>query len=70
MKKKFNVKSLLPVLIYVIFYALMAVLISNNILSRSWQALLLKISYNLVLSVSLCLIVGYLGELSLGHAGF
>lgn len=70
MKKKFNIKSLIPVIVYIGFYGLMSVLISNDVLSRSWQTLLLKISYNLVLSISLCLVVGFLGELSLGHAGF
>lgn len=39
-------------------------------LSRQYQGLLVPIGVNIMLAVSLNLIVGFLGELSLGHAGF
>ena len=38
--------------------------------ARSTQFLLQNISIAMILAVSLNLVVGYLGELSLGHAGF
>ncbi len=39
-------------------------------LSQSTQYLLEKIAIGIILAVSLSLVVGFLGELSLGHAGF
>ncbi|MBQ8028394.1 MAG: branched-chain amino acid ABC transporter permease [Clostridia bacterium] len=39
-------------------------------LARSNATLLAQISYSIILAVSLNLVVGFLGELSLGHAGF
>lgn len=42
----------------------------NGYLARSTMNLLTMISYSVVLAVSLNLVVGFLGELSLGHAGF
>ena len=41
-----------------------------GILSRQIKGLLVPIAINMILAVSLNLIVGFLGELSLGHAGF
>lgn len=42
----------------------------NGYLDRSTMNLLTMISYSIILAVSLNLVVGFLGELSLGHAGF
>lgn len=39
-------------------------------LSRQLMALIVPICTYVMLAVSLCLVVGFLGELSLGHAGF
>ncbi len=39
-------------------------------LPRSYSNLLVQIAYSIILAVSLNLVVGFLGELSLGHAGF
>ena len=39
-------------------------------LQRSASTLLVQIAYSIILAVSLNLVVGFLGELSLGHAGF
>lgn len=41
-----------------------------NALPQSTLYLLEKITMNIILAVSLSLVVGFLGELSLGHAGF
>ncbi len=69
MNKK--IKSLaIHVLIIAILYGILAVLIQQGILSRSMQKLLVPIGTNIILAVSLNLTVGFLGELSLGHAGF
>lgn len=53
-----------------IILAVTAVLGFNGYLDRSTMNLLTMISYSIVLAVSLNLVVGFLGELSLGHAGF
>ena len=47
-----------------------AILVYTDVLKTSTTIILEKISINIVLAVSLCLVVGFLGELSLGHAGF
>lgn len=47
-----------------------AILVFSGALKTSSTIILEKISINIVLAVSLCLVVGFLGELSLGHAGF
>ena len=39
-------------------------------LPRSLSNLLVQVAYSVILAVSLNLVVGFLGELSLGHAGF
>lgn len=39
-------------------------------MKRSSARLLHQIAYSIILAVSLNLVVGFLGELSLGHAGF
>lgn len=41
-----------------------------GVLSRHTQSLLVPIGVNIILAVSLNLTVGFLGELTLGHAGF
>lgn len=49
---------------------LFVVLGAMGSLGRSDLGLLHRIAYSIVLAVSLNLVVGFLGELSLGHAGF
>ena len=49
---------------------LFVILGSAGVLGRSNLGLLHRIAYSIVLAVSLNLVVGFLGELSLGHAGF
>lgn len=72
MKKKsiVNTKSLITFIVAALVYSGVYLMISNDLLTRSWQSLILKICYNIVMAVSLNLIVGFLGELSLGHAAF
>ena len=54
----------------ILFYVLVQVLISANILSRYWQGILNLICINMIMAVSLNLTVGVLGQINLGHAGF
>lgn len=54
--------------IVTIFFA--SVPLSGGRLDRSVVILLEKVSISIILAVSLSLVVGFLGELSLGHAGF
>ncbi len=50
--------------------ALFLILQACGALTRSMSGLLCRIAYSVILAVSLNLVVGFLGELSLGHAGF
>ena len=69
-KKSFKLKH------YVNYIAISAVLLLFTVLyyagalNRSTPSLLTEIGYSIILAVSLNLVVGFLGELSLGHAGF
>ena len=58
---------------YIIILVMLAVTLLMKMtgnLARSNMTLLAQISYSIILAVSLNLVVGFLGELSLGHAGF
>ena len=50
--------------------ALMYVLCITGVVTRQIQSLLVPICINVILAVSLNITVGFLGELTLGHAGF
>lgn len=56
--------------IVILAYLVMQYLSSNGMLSRSVNGYLVPITVYIVLAVSLNLVVGISGELSLGHAGF
>lgn len=72
MKKKLlqNKALLLVVLLTVVF----AILCSTGVITKATPIvqpdLLTQIAYTMIMVVSLNLVVGFLGELSLGHAGF
>ena len=51
-------------------WAVIMLLMVTGIMPRSFQSLTIKICYYVILTLSLDLIVGYLGDLSLGHAAF
>ena len=61
-------KNLHTLLITVIAYVVITALISEGVLSRHYQSLLVPVGINIILAVSLNLTVGFLGELTLGHA--
>lgn len=69
-KKKIFNKNLITVLMVAVLYAVMMFLVYSGKASRQLSNMLIPISAYIVMSVSLNLVVGLLGELSLGHAGF
>lgn len=68
--KPFKGKDLITYLIIVVFFALFQTLSATGNLKNAYKALLVPICVQIILAVSLNLVVGFLGELSLGHAGF
>lgn len=52
--------------IYIFFFAM----VFSGAASNQLKSMIIPISYNIILAVSLNLMVGFLGELSLGHAAF
>ncbi len=56
--------------IVILGYVLCQIMASTGIMSNSTKGLLVQFCYYVIMSVSLNLTVGILGELSLGHAGF
>ena len=65
-KKKLIINAVIAVAVY----AIVMVLVNTGVLSRQMMSLIIPICTYVMLAVSLCLVVGFLGELSLGHAGF
>ena len=70
MGKKFRIKNYLNYIVIAVALLLFIVFDNMGVLGRSELGLLSRIAYSIVLAVSLNLVVGFLGELSLGHAGF
>ncbi len=69
-KDSFKLKHYVNYIVVGAALILFMVLGSLGMLGRSNLGLLHRIAYSIVLAVSLNLVVGFLGELSLGHAGF
>lgn len=69
-KKKKLIKNIISVCVVIAVYLLIFLLVKAGALSRHYQSLLVPIGINVILAVSLNLTVGFLGELTLGHAGF
>ena len=63
-------KDLLTLAVLAALYAVLAVLLYSGTMSRQLMNMLIPVSMYVVMAVSLNLVVGLLGELSLGHAGF
>ena len=70
MKNKTKRTNMVTFLVVIIAYGIMQTLYSLNVLSNSLRGQLIPICAYIVLAVSLNLVVGISGELSLGHAGF
>lgn len=74
-KKKSGIKPLtkknfITYLMIIVAYAVFQTLASTGNLSNKLKGLLVPVCYSIILAISLNLVVGFLGELSLGHAGF
>ncbi len=69
-KNNKNMKYISAIVGIVLIYILISFLANGNILSRQFKSLIVPVGINIILAVSLNLTVGFLGELSLGHAGF
>lgn len=69
-KDNFKLKHYTNYILIIAALILFVTLSSVGVLGRSNLGLLHRIAYSIVLAVSLNLVVGFLGELSLGHAGF
>ena len=68
---KFNIKQYLNYIVIGIFTLVFSIIsLSGMRLDSSLLFLLEKVAISIVLAVSLSIVVGFLGELSLGHAGF
>ncbi len=69
-KSKFRIKHYVNYIVVALFLAVTVLMQYSGMLNRSTANLLTQIGYSIILAVSLNLVVGFLGELSLGHAGF
>lgn len=70
MKKLLTKKNIAALLLIIAIYVALALCDNMGLFNRQAKALLVPIGINVILAVSLNLMVGFLGELSLGHAGF
>ena len=70
MKNKKYQKLLINVIIAVVIYAVIMMAIQFGWIGRQYLSMIVPVCTNIMLAVSLCLIVGFLGELTLGHAAF
>ena len=69
--KKFNLNHYINYIVIGILTVVLSVItMTGGRLDSSLLFLLEKIAISIILAVSLSLVVGFLGELSLGHAGF
>ena len=68
--KKLKWKHYVNYIAVAIVTVVFAILALNGSLKSSSMMLLEKIGVSIILAISLSLVVGFLGELSLGHAGF
>ena len=69
-KKSFKLKYNITYYIIIAVLVVTAVMSATGDLKRSTMGLLARIAYSIIMALSLNLVVGFLGELSLGHAGF
>jgi branched-chain amino acid transport system permease protein len=71
--QKMNIKPVrfaVEVIILVVLFTVVQYLISTGLLNQYYQINLTSMCINIILAVSLNLINGFTGQLSLGHAGF
>lgn len=69
MKNNFKYTAFI-VLLLLVTYFVFVFLISSKTINNYYQGILMLIMINVMLAVSLNLVTGFLGQLTLGHAGF
>ena len=69
MKKQFK-KVGISFIGTILLYFILTFLISSGIISNYWLGIIIIAGINIILASSLNLATGYLGQLTLGHAGF
>ena len=69
-RSQFKLKNFINYIVIALLTALFGTLSCVGVLEMSTQVLFEKFAYTLIMAVSLSLVVGFLGELSLGHAAF
>ncbi len=69
-KRGNGIKNNINCIVISIFTLVMFIFNLTGGLGRADRSTLVRIAYSIILAVSLNLVVGFLGELSLGHAGF
>ena len=67
---KIDKKIIVNVLIALVVYVAVMGLVNGGVLSRQMMSLITPVCVYVMMAVSLSLVVGFLGELSLGHAAF
>lgn len=65
-----NLNNILKVLLVIGTYLAVYTIVSQDLLLRQYRSVIVLMAVNIILAVSLNLVTGFLGELSLGHAGF
>lgn len=70
MKEFFKKKSVLILISTILVYGILLGLISSKVISSYYAGIINLALINIILAVSLNLIVGFTGQLCLGHAGF
>lgn len=69
-RKNFKIKDYINYLLVLALAIPFTVIAYTSNIPRSTADLLCQIGFSMILAISLNLVVGFLGELSLGHAGF
>ena len=69
-KRKIFMNNMITFAIVIAAYIVMQILIGTGHISSLMKGLLVPFCIYVIMAVSLNLTVGFLGELSLGHAGF
>ena len=64
------VRYLINALLFVAFLIVGLSLIQSGVITKYYTKVLMLIGINIILTVSLNIATGYLGQLPLGHAGF
>ena len=70
MDKNKKISYLASFALIIFSFAIVQILISTGIIDSYWQSTLFLLCINIILSISLNITVGNLGQITLGHAGF